>query len=120
MSTGPTLTHNLFNNNNKVEGYVKSCTDNCFVCRNGLLVNSGEVVSSISGIKYNVENMINAGCNDQYSGKTVHFGNRGKEHFTQVKQQQSVHIDKSVIGVMKEWQKWSIASYANTAIRNHS
>ena len=25
--------------------------------------------------------VINAGCNDQYSGKTVHLGNSGKEHF---------------------------------------
>ena len=30
----------------------------CFVCRNGLLVNSGEVVRSITGIKYNVEKNI--------------------------------------------------------------
>ena len=55
MSTGHSLSHMLFNNNNKVEGYVKSCADNCFVCRNGLLVSSGEVVSSVTGIKYNVE-----------------------------------------------------------------
>ena len=25
--------------------------------------------------------VINAGCNDQYSDKTIHFASRGKEHF---------------------------------------
>ena len=96
----------LFNNNNKVEGYAKSCADNCFVCCNGLLVNSGEVVSSVNGIMYNVEKNlscnnggiqeINAGCNDQYSGKTVYFGNCGKEHF---------HTSKATAVYTQKWNR---------------
>lgn len=90
MSTGPTLGRLLFNNNNKVIDSVELCGGNCFVCRNGLQDKSGEVVSSVTGIKYTIEKnlscnnggiyVVKGGCNSQYSGKTIHFGTRGKEH----------------------------------------
>ena len=90
MSTGPTLGRLLFNNNDKVIGSDKLCGQNCLICRNGLQDKSGEVVSSVTGIKYNVERnlscnnggiyVVKGSCNSQYSGKTIHFGTRGKEH----------------------------------------
>ena len=91
MSTGPTLGRLLFNNNNKIQGHVRACEDNCFVCRNEVRAMSGKVVSSVTRNKYNVDSdlscynggiyMVNGSCGDQYSGKTIHFGHRGKEHF---------------------------------------
>ena len=81
----------LFNNNNKVYGSAEPCQNNCFVCQNGLQTKSDEVSSSVTGIKYKIDKdlscqnggiyVVTSACNSQYSGKTINFGNRGKEHF---------------------------------------
>ena len=91
MSTGPTLARLLFNNSNININANEQCDPNCFVCKNGLQNKSGAVVSTVSGMKYQVPKYLSCGnggiyvvkgrCNGQYSGKTIHFGIRGKEHF---------------------------------------
>ena len=90
-STGPTLGRLIFNNNNKGLCFTESCAENCFVCRNGIQGKTGHILSTVTGFKYNVDKNLN--CNDggiyiviaggsgQYTGKTIHFGIRGKEHF---------------------------------------
>ena len=91
MSTGPTLGRLLFNNNNKVHCIVQASQRNCFVCKNELRTMPGEVVSSVTGDKFKIDNELSCydggiyvakgACNGQYSGKTIHFGHRGNEHF---------------------------------------
>ena len=121
MSTGTTLGGLLFNNNNKVQGFVEPC-NNCFVCRNDLQDKSGEVVSSVTGIKFNVDTnlscnnggiyVVSGGCNSQYSGKTIHFGNRGKEHFHTSKTT-AVYAHKQNCNVCNEVNDFSIIYVEN-------
>ena len=122
MSTGPTLGRLLFNNNNKVQGSVEPCQENCFVCRNGLLVKSGEVVSSVTGIKFNVDKdlscnnggiyVVKGNCNNQYSGKTIHFGNRGKEHLDTSKST-AVYAHKQKCNMCNEAKDFTITFVEN-------
>ena len=122
MSTGPTLGRLLFNNNNRIVNPVGSCEGNCFVCRNELQSKSGEVVSSITGLKYPVDNtlscknggiyVVKGNCNDQYSGKTINFGNRGKEHFHSSKST-AVYTHKQKCGRCKEAKDFTITYVEN-------
>ena len=92
MSTGPTLARLLFNNRNSNMNTNEQCDLNCFVCKNGLQNKSGRVVSTVTGMEYKVPNdlsclnggiyMVKGRCKSQYIGKTIHFGLRGKEHFS--------------------------------------
>ena len=90
MSTGCTLGRLLFNNNNRWSGSTEPCAENCFVCSNSIQ-ETGDIVSTVTGLKYGVDQnltcsnggvyVVKSGCLDQYTGKTIHFGIRGKEHF---------------------------------------
>ena len=89
MSTGPTLGRFLFNNQNR-NFLSEQCAPNCFVCVNGIQNKSGEIVSTVTGKQYKVPTnlscndggiyVVKGSCGNQYSGKTIHFGVRGKEH----------------------------------------
>ena len=91
-STGPTIARLLFNNRNLDMDTKEQCNLNCFVCINDLQNKSGLVVSTVTGMSYKVPNdlsCLNGGiyvvqgrCKSQYIGKTIHFGLRGKEHFS--------------------------------------
>ena len=102
-STGPTLGQLLFNNSNPSD-----CTDacslkNCFVCKNNIEDKSGILSScttkrnyKLGGRELNCEDggiyVMSASCSAQYSGKTIHFGKRMKEHLHTSKQSSiSVH-----------------------------
>ena len=121
-STGPTLGRLLFNNNNKVQGSIELCGNNCFICQNGLQVKSGEVVSKVTGISYKVDEdlscqnggiyVVTSACNSQYSGKTINFGNRGKEHF-QTSKSTAVYAHKQTCNTCNEAKDFNIAYVEN-------
>ena len=90
-STAPTIGQLLFNNNNK-SSIVQQCNmNNCVVCPIGIQNKSGVVKSSVTNIEYKVDKdltcneggiyIVSAICSGQYTGKTIHFGNRNVYHF---------------------------------------
>ena len=81
----------LFNNNDRSAVTRHSCNnEKCVACQNGLLCDSGEVESNVSGEKFFVDESINCGnggiyvvdgaCGSQYTGKTVLFSKRVNDH----------------------------------------
>ena len=90
-STAPTIGQYLFNNNNKSLSINDCCIDKCIVCPNYLENKSGTVKSVVTGTEYKVEKNLTCNdggiyiaqgaCTNQYTGKTVSFGNRCIEHF---------------------------------------
>ena len=89
-TTGLTIGQLLFNNSNRdVEPY-DCMVKGCVVCPNDIQNVSGVVVSNVSGSQYFVKNNLNCNqggiyiasgiCSAQYTGKTVYFGTRMKEH----------------------------------------
>ena len=90
-STAPTIGQLLFNNNNK-SSVIQECNmNNCVVCPIGTQNKSGLVKSSVTNKEYKVDKdltcneggvyIVSANCSGQYTGKTVHFGNRNVYHF---------------------------------------
>ena len=90
-STAPTIGQVLFNNNNK-SSIVHQCDmNNCVICPIGIQNTSGLVKSSLTKREYNVDKnltcndggiyVISGICTGQYTGKTIHFGNRNMYHF---------------------------------------
>ena len=122
MSTGPTLGRLLFNNTNKTLGSTEPCGNHCFTCHNGLQNKSGEVTSTVTGISYKVDKDLtcnNGGiyvvkgiCNGQYSGKTIHYGNRSKEHF-QTSKSTAVYNHQQKCNVCNEVNDFTITFVEN-------
>ena len=122
MSTGPTLGRLLFNNTNKFLGSTEPCGNNCFTCNNGLQNKSGEVTSTVTGISYKVDKdlacnnggiyVVKGVCNGQYSGKTIHYGNRGKEHF-QTSKSTAVYNHRQKCNVCNEVNDFTITFVEN-------
>ena len=89
-STSSTIGKYLFNNNNKSLSINECSINNCIVCPNELRNMSGIVKSVVKGTEYKVEGNLtcNKGgiyvaqgvCSNQYTGKTIVFGNRCIEH----------------------------------------
>ena len=91
-STSVPVSRMLFNNNDNKSAVTPECKNKkCLACRKGLLSNSGEIKSTVSGEKFFVDESINCGnggiyvvdgaCGSQYTGKTVCFSKRLNEHF---------------------------------------
>ena len=90
-STAPTIGQMLFNNNNKSSTIQDCSTNNCVVCSNDLQDKSGVLKSSVTGMEYKVNSnltcneggiyVIKGACSGQYTGKTIHNGNRCAYHF---------------------------------------
>ena len=104
-STSPTLGQLLFNNANASQSDVQCCLKNCIVCKNGLEDKSGVVFSTttkrdykLGGRELNCNDggiyVVTADCNAQYTGKTIDFGQRMKEHL-QTSKQSSIHKHKN-------------------------
>ena len=90
-TTGPTIGRLLFNNSNKcIEDSVCKLGSKCVVCPNEIQDLSGIVQSTVGKTHYRVGRELNCNdggiyvvtgaCSSQYTGKTVHFGVRMKEH----------------------------------------
>ena len=103
-STGPTLGQLLFNNSNTSGLVEPCCLKNCVVCKNCLLDKTGVVFSSTTKRDYKLGGreltcndggiyVVTADCNSQYTGKTVDFGQRMKEHL-QTSKQSSIYLHK--------------------------
>ena len=84
----------LFNNKEKVPPLP--CTDKeCLVCKYDMQNTSGRVTSTATGCSYSVDNSLNCSqggiyvvtgsCQSQYTGKTVDFCKRFREHFSTCK-----------------------------------
>ena len=56
--------------------------------------------------------MVKSACNCQYSGKTIHFGNRGKEHFHTSKST-AVYAHKQICNSCKEAKDFTITYVEN-------
>ena len=91
-STAPSLGRSLFNNNNSSNTMDMQCpSENCSLCNSGTINKSDKVLSTVTGKEYNVDKnlscadggiyVITGKCEGQYSGKTIHFGVRGTQHF---------------------------------------
>ena len=91
-STAPSLGRLLFNNNNSSYTMDHQCqNNNCSLCRSDIINKSGNVVSTVTDTEYMVDKnltcanggiyIITGQCQGQYSGKTIHYGKRGDEHF---------------------------------------
>ena len=90
--TGPSIGQQLFNNNGKSAPYHECQNTRCLVCVNELKNETGLIISNISGEKYlTTKNLscvsggiyvVDGLCSEQYTGKTIHFGVRTKEHLT--------------------------------------
>ena len=89
-STGPSIGQWLFNNNGKCSPSVE-CRDNrCLLCVNGIQNVSGYVTSNVTGERYSSNRklscvdggiyVVDGSCLEQYTGKTIHYGVRTKEH----------------------------------------
>ena len=113
-STGSTLGQYLFNNNNNRLPQTFQCgIDKCVVCPNNLLNQTGNVCSSIKGTQYEVNQnlgcsdggiyVIEGACFDQYTGKTVHFGQRCIEHL-------QTSTSSSIFEHKRECQKCNIVN----------
>ena len=90
--TAPSLASLLFNNNNLSYTMDHQCiNNNCSLCSSDIINKSGKVVSTVTNTEYKVDKnltcanggiyVITGKCNGQYSGKTIHYGIRGDEHF---------------------------------------
>ena len=93
-STSLPLSRLLFNNNEKQPS--APCTDRkCQVCKYNSLNLSGRITSYATGYSYPVDNslrctdggiyVVTGACHSQYTGKTVDFCKRFKEHFSTCK-----------------------------------
>ena len=89
-TTGLTIGQLLFNNSNRDVEPSDCMVKGCVICPNNIQNESGVVVSNVSGSQYFVKNNLNCNqggiyiasgiCSAQYTGKTVYFGTRMKEH----------------------------------------
>ena len=94
-STAPTIGQYLFNNNNSSSPICECHVDKCVVCPNDIQNKSGIVKSTFTEIAYKVDKeltcneggiyVIQGACSDQYTGRTINYGNRGIEHFKKSK-----------------------------------
>ena len=95
-STAPTIGQYLFNNNNNNSSPICEChVDKCVVCPNDIQNKSGIVKSTFTEFSYKVDKkltcneggiyVIQGACSDQYTGRTINYGNRGIEHFKKSK-----------------------------------
>ena len=91
ISTSLSLGRLLFNNKEKQPS--PPCTDNkCLVCKHDTLNVSGRITSNATGLSYAVDNslrctdggiyVVTGACHSQYTGKTVDFCKRFKEHLS--------------------------------------
>ena len=89
-STSVSIGRLLFNNHEKLPSLP--CTDNkCPVCKYGMQEVSGRITSKATGGSYAVDNalrctdggiyVVTGSCDSQYTGKTVDFYQRFREHF---------------------------------------
>ena len=101
-TTGPTIGQLLFNNSNRNCEGIDSChLRSCVVCPNDIRDDSGVVYSTTNHQHFRLGRELNCNeggiyvvsgaCSEQYSGKTVHFGPRMKEH---LKTQKSSTVNK--------------------------
>ena len=93
-STSLSLSRLLFNNNNNKEKQLSlHCTDSkCQVCKYDILNVSGRITSNATGCSYAIDNtlrctnggiyVVTGACHSQYTGKTVDFCKRFKEHLS--------------------------------------
>ena len=90
-TTGPIIVQLLFNNSNKaLHDNIDCPLSNCFVCSNDIQNTSGVASSTTNGTHFRLGKPLNCSqggiylvsgaCSEQYTGKTVHFGPRMKEH----------------------------------------
>ena len=91
-TTGPTIGRLLFNNSNKHSEDTVDCKlgRKCVVCPNEIQDSSGVVYSTTEKTHFRVGTHLNCNdggiyvatgaCSAQYTGKTIHFGTRMKEH----------------------------------------
>ena len=108
-TTGPTLGQLLFNNANPSQNVISCSLENCVVCKNDIEDKSGVVFSSTTKRDYKLGGreltcndggiyVVTADCNAQYTGKTVNFGQRLKEHL-QTSKQSSIYAHKQTCDV---------------------
>ena len=95
-STAPTIGQYSFNNNNNSSSPICEChVDKCVVCPNDIQNKSGIVKSTFTEFSDKVDKkltcneggiyVIQGACSDQYTGRTINYGNRGIEHFKKSK-----------------------------------
>ena len=91
--TSSSLSQLLFNNGNGSGNVYFPEDDRCVACRYDMRNNTGVVKSNVTGNSFKVDSSLNCSnggiyvvdttCAAQYTGKTIHFGIRANEHFTQ-------------------------------------
>ena len=91
--TSSSLSQLLFNNGNGSGNVYFPEDDGCVACRYDMRNNTGVVKSNVTGNSFKVDSSLNCSnggiyvvdttCAAQYTGKTIHFGIRANEHFTQ-------------------------------------
>ena len=125
-STAPTLGRILFNNSNSSNKSDNQChNNNCSLCCSNIINKSGKVASTVTGIAYNVDKNLtcsNGGiyaitgqCRGQYSGKTIHYGTRGDEHF--LRNSTTIYKHKQECNTCENTQDFSITFVENYTSR---
>ena len=123
-STGPMLGQLLFNNSNPSTCSNSCQLKNCIICSNELEDKSGILSSSVTKNQYRLRGrelncnnggiyVMSAACSAQYTGKTVHFGTRMKEHLKTSKQS-SIHKHKQSCNIcytMHDFKVTYVESY---------
>ena len=121
-STSPSLARLLFNNNDSSHTMDHKChINNCSLRHSGIINKSGEVVSTVTGNKYRVDEtlsctnggiyVITGKCLRQYSGKTIHFGVRANEYFC--RNASSIHKHKQECSSCNDARDFSICFVEN-------
>ena len=89
--TSAPISRLLFNNGNSRSNLNVPFNDGCIACSNNIINDTGVIKSNVTGTLFKIETNLNCGnggiyvingaCSAQYTGKTIHFGVRAKEHF---------------------------------------
>ena len=100
--TSSPISRLLFNNGDVISGSGDTVNDQCTACTNGIMNDTGYIKSNVTNRSFKVDTKLNcknggiyvadAACSAQYTGKTIHFGVRSREHFVQGSTAVSQHI----------------------------
>lgn len=100
--TSASISRLLFNNGDASSNRVVVGVDNCAACRNSIINDTGFVKGNVVDKSYKVDTNLNCknggiyiidgACSAQYTGKTIHFGVRSNEHFSQGNTSISTHM----------------------------
>ena len=103
-STNSSIGQLLFNNNGKCFPQDLCNENRCFIHLNDIQNKSGLITSTVTGESYPTNGklgcvnggiyVVNGCCSEQYTGKTIHFGVRTKEHLTSDKKS-AIHQHKN-------------------------